>query len=37
MAVPQWLRHHMSTAGGSGSIPGQATKAVHTVRHDQKT
>lgn len=34
---PQWLRHHMSPAGGTDSIPGQATKILHPVQHDQKT
>ena len=28
----QWLRLHASTAGGTGSIPGQGTKILHAVR-----
>ena len=24
----QWLRHHASTAGGTGSIPGQGNKIL---------
>ena len=32
----QWLRLRPSTAGGTGSIPGQGTKILHTTRHSQK-
>ena len=35
MAV-QWLGLHASTAGGTGSIPGQGTKIPHALWHDQK-
>ena len=27
----QWLRHHASTAGGTGSIPGWGTKILHAT------
>ena len=29
--VVQWLRHHPSTARGSGSIPGQGRKVPHAI------
>ena len=32
----QCLRLCTSTAGGMGSIPGQATKIVHALRFSQK-
>ena len=32
----QWLRFRASTAGGTGSIPGQGTKIPHAKRHGQK-
>ena len=35
MAV-QWLRLCTSTAGSTGSIPGQGTKILHAARHGQK-
>ena len=31
----QWLRFHASTAGGTGSTPGQGTKIPQAVWHDQ--
>ena len=34
--VVQWLRLRTSTAGGTGSIPGQGTKIPHAVWHSQK-
>ena len=34
--VVQWLRLRASTAGGTGSIPGQGTKIPHAVPHGQK-
>ena len=30
-----WLRHHTSTAGGTGLIPGQGTKIPHAPQYDQ--
>ena len=30
--VTQWLGLHASTAGGTGSIPHQATKILHSMR-----
>jgi len=30
--VVQWLRHHTSTAGGMGSIPGLGTKVLYAMR-----
>ena len=30
--VVQWLRFHVSTAGGEGSIPGQGTKILHAIQ-----
>ena len=32
----RWLRHRSSTAGGTGSIPGQGTKIPHAAQHGQK-
>ena len=32
----QWLGLHPSTARGTGSIPGQGTKILHTAHHSQK-
>ena len=32
----QWLGLRASTAGGTGSIPGQGTKIPHAARHGQK-
>ena len=32
----QWLRLHTSTAGGTGSVPGQGTKILHPVPGGQK-
>ena len=32
----QWLRLHASTAGGTGSIPGQGTKIPHAAWRGQK-
>ena len=32
----QWLRHHASTAGAMGLIPGQGTKILHAAWHSQK-
>ena len=32
----QWLRYHASTAGGTGSDPGQGTKIPHAMQHGQK-
>ena len=34
--VVQWLRLHASTAGGTGSIPGGATKIPHAWRCGKK-
>ena len=34
--VVQWLRLHVSTVGGSGSIPGWGTKIPHVTPHGQK-
>ena len=34
--VVQWLRLCASTAGGTGSIPGQGTKILHAEWHGQK-
>ena len=34
--VVQWLRLQASTAGGTGSIPGQGTKITHAAGCDQK-
>ena len=34
--VVQWLRLHASTAGGTGSIPGQGTKIPHATQSSQK-
>ena len=33
----QWLRLHTSTAGGTGSVPGQGTESLHAAWHGQKT
>ena len=35
--VIQWLRLHASTAGATGSIPGQGTKIPHAAQCGQKT
>ena len=32
----QWLRLHVSTEGGMGSIPGWGTKIPYAVWHGQK-
>ena len=32
----QWLRHHTSTSGGMGLIPGQGTKILHATQCDQQ-
>lgn len=32
----QWFRLHASTAGSTGSIPGQGTKILQTSKHGQK-
>ena len=32
----QWLRHHASSAWGTGSIPGWETKILHAMQHGQK-
>ena len=32
----QWLRLCASNAGGTGSIPGQGTKILCAMRHNQK-
>ena len=32
----QWLKLHTSTAGGTGSIPGQGTKILQAMWHSQK-
>ena len=34
--VVQWLRLHIPTANGAGSIPGPGTKIPHAVRHGTK-
>ena len=34
--VVQWLRLHVSTVGGTGSIPGQGTKIPHVEWHGRK-
>ena len=34
--VVLWLRLCASTAGGTGSIPGQGTKIPHAAQHGQK-
>ena len=34
--VVEWLKLHASTAGGSGSIPGQGTKIPYAAQHNQK-
>ena len=34
--VVQWLRLHVSTVGGSGSIPDWRTKIPHVKPHGQK-
>ena len=34
--VVQWLRLHTSSAGDSGSIPGQGTKIPDATHHSQK-
>ena len=34
--VVQWLGHHTSTAGVTGSNPGQGTKIPHAMKHNQK-
>ena len=34
--VVLWLELHASTAGGTGSIPGQGTKILHAAQHSQK-
>ena len=32
----QWLRLYAFTAGAVGLIPGQETKILHALQHDQK-
>ena len=32
----KWLRLHASTAGDTGSIPGQGTKILQATQHGQK-
>ena len=32
----QWLRRHASTAGDTGSMPGQGTKILHVMQRGQK-
>ena len=32
----QWLGLHASTAGDTGSIPGQGTKILHVIQRSQK-
>ena len=32
----QWLGLHISTAGSTGSIPGQGIKILQAVQHGQK-
>ena len=34
--VIQWLKLHTSTVGGTGLIPDQGTKILHTTLHSQK-
>ena len=34
--VVQWLRLRASTARGVGLTPGQGTKILHTMQHNQK-
>ena len=34
--LPWWLRFHISTAGGMGSIPGWETKILHGTEQQQK-
>ena len=36
LVVVQWLGFHTSTAGGTGSIPGQGTKIPHTACQAQQ-
>ena len=36
LLVVQWLRLCASSAGGSGSIPGQGTQMLRAGRHGQK-
>ena len=36
LVVVQWLGFHASTAGGTGSIPGQGTKIPHTACQAQQ-
>ena len=36
LLVVQWLRHHDSTAEGTGSIPSRATKIPSAPCHSQK-
>ena len=35
-AVVQWLRHHASTAGGAGSIPGRGSSTCLVVQPKKK-
>ena len=32
----QWLRHHASTPGGTGSVPSQGVKILHAMHPGQK-
>ena len=32
----QWLKLHASTAGSTGSIPGEGTKIPHAIQHSHK-
>ena len=34
--MAQWLGRHASTAGGTGSIPGQGTKILHATQCSQE-
>ena len=34
--VVQWLRLHISTSRGTGSIPGQGTKIPHTAQRGKR-
>ena len=36
LAVQWLLRHRASTAGGTGSIPGQGTKILHAAWYGRK-
>ena len=35
--MAQWLRLHASTAGGTGSTPGQGTKTLHAAQPTNQT